>query len=136
MEECKHGKTYVAMCNVIGAAESIQDWLGELRRKLVVAKQARVEDANGGDGVVVLHLISFGAATAVACSHDARAVHVQAVRTANDPLDSFGHPVNSGRTTTTTRSTRRDSDETVRGDLGQEVLGRRAVVATCSIAPD
>jgi hypothetical protein len=124
------------MSHIAGTAKSEHDRLGNLRRKIVVAKQTRVENSDRRDGVVVLHLVRFGAATTVACRHDARAVDVQAVRSTDDPFYRFGHPVCSRRSAAATRLSRRDCNKTVRGELGQEVLRGRAIVATGSVTPN
>ena len=90
------GKTHVSVGNVIGSAESVHGRLGDRLRKVVVAKETRAEDTNGGDSVVVLHLVRLSATTAETSSHNARAVHVETVRAADDPIDGFVHPLSSG----------------------------------------
>lgn len=121
-EQCRRGETDVTIGNVVGTTQSIHGRLSDLGRKLIVAKKTRAEDTNGRDGGVVLHLVRFGTTTAETSSHDARAVHIKTVRSANNPFDSFIHPFSSGRAAVTARCARRDGDETVRGDLSQEVL--------------
>jgi hypothetical protein len=99
----KREETYVTIGNVVGAAESVHGRLGDFRCKLVVAKKTRAEDTNGGDGRVVLHLVRFGTTTAETSSHDARAIHVETVRSADDPFDSLIHPFGGGGTAVAAR---------------------------------
>ena len=101
--QCRRGETYVTIGNVVGTAESIHSRLGDLGRKLVVAKQTRAEDTDGRDGGVVLHLVRLGATTAETSSHDARAIHVETVRSADDPFDSLIHPFGGGGTAVAAR---------------------------------
>lgn len=101
--QCRRRETYVSVGNVVGAAESIHGRLGDLGCKVVVAKQTRAEDTDGRDGGVVLHLVRLSATTAETSSHDARAVDVETVRSADDPFDSLVHPFRSGRTAVAAR---------------------------------
>lgn len=136
--QCRRRETHVSIGDVIRATKSVHSRLGDRLRKVIVAKETRAEDTNGGDSVVVLHLVRLSATTAETSSHDARAVHIETVRSADDPIDGFVHPLSSGLAVAaiSARCARSDGDETVRGDIGQEVLGRGAVVAAGSVAPD
>lgn len=115
-------ETYVTIGNIVRTAESVHGRLGDLGSKLVVAKKARAENTNRGDSGVVLHLVRLSTTTAEASSHDARAVDVETICAADDPFDSFVHPLSSGRAAVAARCARRDGNEAVRGDLSQEVL--------------
>jgi hypothetical protein len=132
----KTGMTYILMSNITRPTKSENNRLRELRRKLIVAKKTRVEDANRRNSIVVLHLVRFSTATAVPSRKDTRAVDVQAIGAADDPFDGFSHPINSGRATAAAGGSRGDGNESIRGDLGQEVLRGRAVVAAGAVTPD
>lgn len=129
-------KTYIAVSDIIRAAEREHDRLRDSRGELVVVEKTRVEDSNGRDSIIVLHLIRFSAATAVASSHDARSIDIQAIGTRNSPFDGFGHPFDSRRATIPTGSSGRDGNEAVRRNLSKEVLRRRAIIAAGAVAPD
>lgn len=129
-------KTYVLICDVVGSTERVHNGLRDLRGKLIIAQKAGVEDADRRNSVIILHLISLGAAAAKARGHDAGSVDIQSISTGNCPFDSLHHPLDRGRAAIATRRTRGDGNEAIRGDLGEEVLGRCPIVATSTVSPD
>lgn len=108
------------MSNIIRTSKSEYDRLRDLRSKLVIVKETRVEDSDRRYSVVVLHLLRFSTAAAVSGSHDARGIDVQAIGSRDSPLNGFRHPVDSCRTTVPARGSGGDGDESVRRNLGGE----------------